>query len=121
MDCIYKKLLGENDRFSVTQSAENQKKASLERDTFSFGAGGLPCAGALRPVRRRPEFIARGPYFGASRIEPPLFRQSRPIPNKRATPKGGSLICERVTKRSRNEVKVSKSSVTALFDKLEFT
>ena len=30
------------------------------------------------------------------------------------------LLCERVTKRSRIEVKVSKSSVTALFDKLEF-
>jgi len=30
------------------------------------------------------------------------------------------LFCERTTKRSRTKVKVSKSSITTLFDKLEF-
>ena len=30
------------------------------------------------------------------------------------------LTCQRVTKRSRIKVKVSKSSVTALFDKFQF-
>lgn len=35
-------------------------------------------------------------------------------------PRLGHSICQRVTKRSKIKVKVSKSSVTALFDKLEF-
>ncbi len=32
----------------------------------------------------------------------------------------GIYLCERVTKRSGIKVKVSKSSITALFDKMEF-
>ena len=36
------------------------------------------------------------------------------------TQEGWVLLCERVTKRSRIEVRVSKSSATVPFDKLEF-
>lgn len=32
----------------------------------------------------------------------------------------GDFYCERVSKRSKIEIKVSKSSITTLFDKLEF-
>ena len=111
-----KQIFHIEDIYSFRKERISLKKAIAEAIVF-FWCGRWDLTRALRCL------VARGHNSTPDCCSVPLVLQVPKTFRKNIssqTQKRLTAFCERVTKRSRIEVKVSKSSVTALFDKLEF-